>query len=482
MKLKILIFVVAYNAEKTIINLLQRIPQSLTKTYKVSVLIIDDCSIDSTQETAFRFTKNNFWCPITILKNTKNQGYGGNQKLGYYYAIKNNFDAVVLLHGDGQYAPEFIPTLLKPFTKKFPPSAVFGSRMLISKNALKGGMPLYKFIGNKILTNLQNKLLNSNLSEFHSGFRVYSVKTLKKLPIHLNTNDFHFDTEIIVQLFSSNSKVIELPIPTHYGDEKCHVNGMKYALNVIKSSIKARVIKMGIFYDPKFSFDHTHTSQKIDKLSFINTESLAINKIRNGSKILMLCKKNNYLKTYLQKEKKCTVQEIDPFSKEPIFTTKKIKWGNLDYILMLDVINKKNHLDIFLQSLREKINAYPNIDIILSSGNVCFFITRIMILLGQFNYARRGILDIEHRNYFSVISLNKFLDYQGFTVIEKNYLPGPYPLALGLNFFSKFLLHINNIIALIMPNLFSYQVLYKIKARPQIIWMLNHETTKLNFE
>jgi hypothetical protein len=477
MKLKILIFVVAYNAEKTIVNLLQRIPKSLAKNYNVSILIIDDCSHDLTQKTAIQCT-NNFWCPVTVLKNITNQGYGGNQKLGYHYAIKHKFNTVVLLHGDAQYAPECIPMLVKPFSKKLPPDAVFGSRMLIGKNALSGGMPLYKFIGNKILTKIQNKLLNSHLSEFHSGFRVYSVDTLKKLPIHLNTNDFHFDTEIIVQLFSSNSEVVELPIPTYYGDEKCHVNGMKYAWDVIKSSIKARVIKMGIFYDPKFSFDNTHYSQKINKFSFISADSLAYNKIKKGSNVLMLSKKNTPLKKYLESEKKCIVYDLDPMTNQSIFYNKKIKWGDLDYILLLEVINKKNNLDVFLQSLRKKINAYPKIEIIISAGNICFFITRIMILLGQFNSGRRGILDIEHRNYFSALSLVKFLDYQGFTVLEKNYLPGPYPLAIGLNCFSKFLLNSNNLLAKIMPNLFSYQVLFIIKAKPQISWLIKHGTKK----
>jgi hypothetical protein len=163
---------------------------------------------------------------------------------------------------------------------------------------------------------------------------------------------------------------------------------------------------------------------------------------------------------------------------QSIFYNKKIKWGDLDYILLLEVINKKNNLDVFLQSLRKKINAYPKIEIIISAGNICFFITRIMILLGQFNSGRRGILDIEHRNYFSSLSLVKFLDYQGFTVLEKNYLPGPYPLAIGLNCFSKFLLNSNNLLAKIMPNLFSYQVLFIIKAKPQISWLIKHGTKK----
>ena len=96
-------------------------------------------------------------------------------------------------------------------------------------------MPLYKYVGNKILTTIQNRLLHSNLSEFHSGYRLYSVEALKKVPFGRNTNDFHFDTEIIIQLLRARLRIRELPIPTYYGDEICHVNGMKYAWDVVKS-------------------------------------------------------------------------------------------------------------------------------------------------------------------------------------------------------------------------------------------------------
>jgi glycosyltransferase involved in cell wall biosynthesis len=175
--------------------------------------------------------------PLGVLFNPINQGYGGNQKIGYHYALKNNFDFVALLHGDGQYAPEVLPELLKPLAQGAA-DAVFGSRMLIRGVALKGGMPRYKFVGNKILTWCQNRLLRTAFSEFHSGYRVYSTAALKKIPFDRNTNDFHFDTEIIIQLVIAGMRVRELPIPTHYGDEICHVNGIHYAWNVIKGHLQ----------------------------------------------------------------------------------------------------------------------------------------------------------------------------------------------------------------------------------------------------
>lgn len=472
MKLKVLIFIVAYNAENTITNVLKRIPKNLSKKYNLSILIIDDASPDNTKEVAEYYLNQGYWCKIRILKNQFNQGYGGNQKLGYQYAIDNDFDVVALLHGDGQYAPEELPYLIKPFTMKNLPGAVFGSRMISAKNAIKGGMPYYKFVGNKVLTTFQNLLLGSNLSEFHSGFRIYNVETLKNLPFKLNTNDFHFDTEIIVQLFSFGSHVIELPIPTYYGDEKCHVNGIKYAWDVIKTSIKARIIKMGIFYDPKFSFDKTHTRSKVNTLNFLSLDSLILKKIKKGSVILDLSHDKNNLLNALKKYKNCKIISIkDPLNlDQKIFTDQFL--SQINYIFILDLINRLDDPESLLKKIRGKLNAKTHIDIIVSSANIGFFITRIMLFFGHFNYARRGILDIQHKRLFTLKSFEQIFKYQGFEITSKEYLPGPYPLAINFNFLSKSLLKINILLIKALPGLFSYQMFYSIKSTPETEWLL----------
>ena len=113
-------------------------------------------------------------------------------------------------------------------------------------------MPLYKYVGNKILTRFQNLLLGSSLSEFHSGYRLYSIQALEKVPFDLNSNDFHFDTEIIIQFITAQLQIKELPIPTFYGDEICHVNGIKYAWDVCRTTLQSKVQKYHIFYDRKF--------------------------------------------------------------------------------------------------------------------------------------------------------------------------------------------------------------------------------------
>jgi glycosyltransferase involved in cell wall biosynthesis len=195
-KPRILVFVIAYHAETTLRTVLERIPELMFERFDCEVLIVDDASEDRTFEIGCDYRDAHPDVPMTVLRNEYNQGYGGNQKVGYAFAHAHHFDYVAMLHGDGQYAPEELPKLVQPLVDG-EADAVFGSRMMTRFGALQGGMPLYKFVGNNILTRAQNALLGSNLSEFHSGYRVYSVAALAKLPYRLNSNDFHFDTEII---------------------------------------------------------------------------------------------------------------------------------------------------------------------------------------------------------------------------------------------------------------------------------------------
>lgn len=176
---RLLVFIVAYNAERTIENVLQRIPHALADRYDVEVLIIDNSSQDGTFERGHAVKRAaNLPFTLHVLFNPVNQGYGGNQKIGYHFAIAQGFDFVALVHGDGQYAPECLPDLVQPLADG-EADAVFGSRMMTQGAALRGGMPYYKLIGNKILSWFESRMLRTNLTEFHSGYRIYSVAALK---------------------------------------------------------------------------------------------------------------------------------------------------------------------------------------------------------------------------------------------------------------------------------------------------------------
>ncbi len=203
----------------------------------------DDHSQDSTYLVGLGYQQQSD-LPITLIRQSTNLGYGGNQKAGYNLAIEHGLDIVVMLHGDGQYAPESLPEILEPLLAE-EADAVFGSRTMIKGAARRGGMPLYKFAGNRILSRFENTALGTNLSEFHSGYRAYSVGALKQIPFEKNSDGFNFDTQIIIQMHDAGLHIAEVPIPTYYGDEICYVDGLSYAKDVTKDVITYRLQKAG---------------------------------------------------------------------------------------------------------------------------------------------------------------------------------------------------------------------------------------------
>ena len=240
---KILIFIPSYNVEKKIKRVLKWIPNSILKKFNIKILIIEDNSKDSTLSIIRSIIKEKRKkININLIANKKNKGYGGVQKIAFKYAIRKKFKYIVMLHGDNQYPANKIINLLNPLvTGNY--DAVFGSRMINSLDAIKGGMPIYKYIGNVLLTFFQNIILSSNLSEFHSGYRSYKVTSLKKIKYSKNTNDFHFDTEIIIQFLKKNFIIKEVAMPTYYGDEISHLKSIPYGLNIVRTTILSRFKK-----------------------------------------------------------------------------------------------------------------------------------------------------------------------------------------------------------------------------------------------
>ena len=466
---RLLIFIVAYNAESTIEKVLTRIPKSLHSD-QVEVLIIDDSSQDETFRNGLRYQQRQSDFRITVLRTPVNQGYGGNQKLGYRYAIDHGFDIVALVHGDGQYAPEELPALLDPLLRN-ETDAVFGSRMIDKKAARRGGMPLYKWIGNQVLTAFQNAILKTRLSEFHSGYRLYSTTALAQIPFEKNTNDFHFDTEIIIQFVLKKLRITELQIPTFYGNEICHVNGLRYAWNIFRSTIKARLCGIQLFYDRRFDVD-ARSAAHSDKLGFPSSQTFAVKACIPGRYVLQLGIGHGNVAAELEK-KLCHVTAIDfaaselsekgtaiPFASKP---TVPANISRYHQILLMDLIEHVHDPENFMDELRRKaMGRRP--EVIITAANVAFFVTRIMLALGQFNYSRKGILGIGHRRLFTFKSLRSLLEQAGYEVMEERGIPAPFPLALGQNRWSRVLLRINQVLLLISKRLFAYQIC--IRARP----------------
>ena len=236
--MKIGILIVAYNAQETLTKVLDRIPSDFVKQID-AILVCDDASTDDTHKVGLSYQSKS-QLPLTIVRHEINLGYGGNQKTGYQWALEKNLDLVVLLHGDGQYAPEYLPQMVEPIVTGRA-DVVFGSRMITQGGARQGGMPLYKFVGNKILTTLQNRLAKVSLTEWHSGYRAYSVAALRKINFLKNSDYFDFDSQIILQMIGAQQRIVEIEIPTFYGDEISRVNGIKYGIKILIHTLKFRL-------------------------------------------------------------------------------------------------------------------------------------------------------------------------------------------------------------------------------------------------
>jgi glycosyltransferase involved in cell wall biosynthesis len=465
---RVAIFIVAYNAERHIEMVLKRIPDWIAERL-AEIFIIDDHSSDNTVAVAGKVDWPPNYAPLNTFRTPYNQGYGGNQRLGYLYAIEQGIDIVVLLHGDGQYAPEALPHILAPYAKGA--DAVFGSRFINPRDAIKGGMPLYKWIGNRILTRTQNLILGARMSEMHSGYRSYRTSVLRCIPFTSNSLGFDFDADIIVQLHAAGFRITEVPIPTYYGDEICHVNGLRYAWQCVKTAVKFRLMQFEIFYDPKFDIRRQKPRIYTTKHApttlhyFIRHLPLA-----PGSSLIDVGGGDGEAVSLSFAERGIDVTCIDQFPDiedlrinqysvdldEP--WEHQFKAKQYDTAVALDVLE---HLKTPEQGVAE-IFKYLKRDgkLYASTGNVAFLPIRLALLLGWFNYGRRGILDLTHRRLFTVSSFRRLLKNAGFR-IDRVIGFGP-PLADLADEGSRFVKLVDRALAWLArmwPGLFAFQIL-----------------------
>ncbi len=227
----------AYNASRTLEQTYKEIPMDIVD----NVILVDDNSKDDTVEVAKSLGIRH------IISHNENKGYGGNQKSCYEKALELNSDIVIMLHPDYQYTPRLIHSMAYIIAYGLYP-VVFGSRIL-GKGALKGGMPLYKYFANRILTLCQNILMNQKLSEYHTGYRAFSAEVLRNVNFKANSDDFVFDNQMIAQIFYKKYEIGEITCPTKYFDEASSINfirSVKYGLGVLNVSFQYLFQRIGI--------------------------------------------------------------------------------------------------------------------------------------------------------------------------------------------------------------------------------------------
>jgi 2-polyprenyl-3-methyl-5-hydroxy-6-metoxy-1,4-benzoquinol methylase len=472
------ILVVTYNALATIVPVLKRIPPAVWSNVE-EVLIFDDASQDATFELAMGLKAVCHLPKLQVMKHSTNLGYGGNQKAGYRYFIEKGFDVVILLHGDGQYAPEILARLYHPIVAG-QADAVFGSRMMRDYGGpLKGGMPLYKYFGNRILTILENRALGMSLTEFHSGYRAYNLHALACLDFSRMTDDFHFDTEIIVKLHHQRFQIREVSIPTYYGSELCNVDGLKYARDVVRSVWRYKQTCRSVTRAPEFAEYFVHYPIKQARHS---SHDYARRLVGHNRDVLDIGCGEGFFAAELKKggNRVVGVDSLPAASQkdalEQYFSADlddargilhQLNGRRFDRVLLLDVLEHLVRPEQLLAQAKAALNG--NGCLVVSLPNMAHLAVRLSLLIGRFDYAERGLLDRTHLRFFTRKTARRFLEENGIEILEVRATVAPLELVFGLSPSNPLMRALNAfhaVLTALFPGLLGYQFVFLARPRP----------------
>ncbi len=313
------------------------------------------------------------------------------------------------------------------------------------------------------------------------------MTTLKSVPFQLNSNNFHFDTEIILQLLNLGARIIELPIPTYYGDEISRVNGLRYAWNVMSATLQNAAHRSGVLYQRRFDVapkgDTSHYSAKLD---YASSHTFALDAVPPNARVLDLGAGPGPLAERLV-QKGCTLTLVDQTRPQATPTGATVLVRDLnadpldidldatDVVLLLDVVEHLADPERFFRALRRHFD-FRTRTVILTTPNVAFFVQRLMLLFGQFNYGKSGILDRTHTRLFTFRSFVHLLRDAGLRIRRVRGIPAPFPKALGDNFLSRALLTINSGLIWVSKTLFAYQIYVEAETTPDVTFVLADTT------
>jgi len=472
---KIGILVVAYNASSTLARVLDRVPPAF-RPRVTQIFVCDDASKDSTYLVGLGYKQLMPDMPLTVIRHPDNLGYGGNQKAGYRLAIEQNLDIVVLLHGDGQYAPECLAEIVAPLERD-ECDAVLGSRMMVKGAARRGGMPRYKYVGNKVLSHFQNRVLGTNLSEFHSGYRAYRVSALQSIPFEGNSDGFNFDTQIIIQLHDAGKRVLEVPIPTYYGDEICYVNGFRYARDCAADVVRYRLAKIGFRREAildlgrQYALKESEGSSHAVMLSWLR--GLPIGRLLDlgcaGGLIAERARARGHhvvgVDLLEEDGARARVDRLILANLDDGLPPEVEEGGPFDIVLAGDVLEHVRDPGLVLEQAHRLLR--PRGALIVSVPNFAHWYVRMRAVLGTIDYDRRGILDQTHVRFFTRRSIERELRRAGFEPVRRHVTGLPFDaLAPGRGRLRNALRLLDRMVVRMRPTLFGYQFLYHCAVVP----------------
>lgn len=403
-------------------------------------------------------------------------------KLAFRYGLEQGFARVFPIHLDEHFDPAFLMQLMRAYEEKNVfPEAVFGYR--------KSKLALHKYLGNWLLTKFQNRMLSVKLSEFLSRYHSFSTDLLSRIPFERNSDGEHFTTEFAVQCIVANARLIQVPLSTARGQGRRSMGAFKYLWGAARLILHVKLMRMGFLYDRRFDLGNWEYPSKSARWS---SHKQMEARVPNGSRVLDVGCGKGVIANALVKNG-CTVSGVDllppdeaptslsnylrvDLNREPDRFFDWLQGQSFDYIVLGDIIEHLVDPETFLERLRESVPPGEHPTLLVSTGNVAFFIVRIMLLIGQFNYAPRGILDRTHTRLFTKHSFSLLFQQCGFEVLRRYWSPLPLSSIGGGKGVFRWLENLNHAFALMAPSAFAYQMIFEVRPLPTTLQIMDAPT------
>lgn len=489
-KKRILFLVVCKNAESAITAFLEQMSKDIwTDELSAELLVLDDHSTDRTFYMAMDFAERHPSRQVTVLSNPVGQDYGGNQKIGFHYAINHGFYAVANMTLGGPDPSVYVRQMLVPFLENRI-DAVFVSGRRRFKDIVKSPSQLIGWLGQSLLVPLCNLFLGRRFATIFGGHRIYHTAVLQTINFEHNSDDYDFDSDIIIQL-SDTQRIVQEIVADGSGWQLPVFRELICLLKALRSCISSKIGKLGIYYNPKFDYEPPTNYRYKEKFGYDSSQQFAMDRVKEGSIVLDIGCGPGFMARRLKEKGAKTISvdlQICPETIENSWRCVEIDaekydfnddFGKVDYILALDIMEHLRSPERLLQTLRQRFSR-DEPEVIITTGNIGFFTLRLGLLFDSFNYGKRGILDMDHTRLFTFTTLTWLLETNGYKVIRKYGIPAPFPLVLRKGRLANVLLLVNRVLIFLCKSLFSYQIAVIAKPYPTLEHLLEDARTAGN--